>query len=77
MTNIVVFHAVEDTELSLGEKALDMIWVEEWRGEEVRSRLCVREVTTEKRLDMFSQIPDSFFTRIQHSTSPEGEKEHV
>ena len=58
--NIVEFDAVEDTTLEEGEKAFDTTWVEEWRGEEVRSRLCVREYATERRGDLFSPTPDRF-----------------
>ena len=31
----------------------------------MRSRLCVREYATEKRGDLFSPTPDSFFARLQ------------
>ena len=58
--NIVEFDAVEDTTLGEGERAFDTTWVEEWRGEEVRSRPCVREYATERRDDLFSPTPDSF-----------------
>ena len=59
------FDAVEDTEIEPGDKVRDMIWVEEMRGELVRCRLCVRDFNVEKRLDIFSGTPDSFFVRVQ------------
>ena len=45
-----------------------MIWVEEWRGDDVRARLCVREYNlgkTNKREDVFSGTPDSWYARFQ------------
>ena len=62
---MVHFDAVEDTIIEEGDTLCDMIWVEEWRGEEVRSRLAVRQFRGEKRLDVFAAMPDSFFVRFQ------------
>jgi hypothetical protein len=62
---LLKFDAFEDDELKEGEKLVTCGWVEEWRGEEVRSRLVVREFNTEKRLDVFSACPDSFYSRFQ------------
>ena len=38
-----------------------MTCVEDWRGDEVRSRLCVRDHATTKRMGLFSPTSDSFF----------------
>ena len=42
-----------------------MVWVEEYRGDEVRARLCVRQYKQEKRDDVFSGTPDSWIARFQ------------
>ena len=39
MLNFDAFELVE--ELPPGKYAYDMVWVDEWRGERVKSRLCV------------------------------------
>ena len=42
--------------------AYDMVWVDEWRGDRVRSRLCVRQFEAEGiRNDLFAGTPDTFF----------------
>ena len=41
MLNFDAFDLVE--ELVPGKHAYDMVWVDEWRGDRVRSRLCVRQ----------------------------------
>ena len=39
-----------------------MVWVDEWRGDRVRSRLCVRQFKSEGlRDDLFAGTPDTFF----------------
>ena len=39
-----------------------MVWVDEWRCDEVRSRLCVRQSNAqEQRDDLFAGTPDTFF----------------
>ena len=46
------------------KNAYDMVWVDEWRGDRVRSRLCVREFKAEGyRDDMFAGTPDTFFIK--------------
>ena len=64
--NLVYFNAIKDTHIEEGEHAYDMVWVEEWRGDEVRCRLVVRQYNTEgKRDDLFAGTPDAFFSRFQ------------
>ena len=64
--HLVHFDAVADCATpDEGDTVCDMIWVEEWRGDEVRSRLAVRQLRGEKRLDTFAAMPDSFFVRFQ------------
>ena len=64
--NLILFNAIKDTTLEEGEHAYSMVWVEEWRGDEVRSRLVVRQYNTEgKRDDLFAGTPDAFFSRFQ------------
>ena len=65
INNIMEFEAVEESTWEQGGKVLELTWVEEWRGDEVRSRLCVRDYATTKRTDLFSPTPDSFFSRLQ------------
>ena len=50
-----------------GNSTPDMLWVEDYRGEDVRARLCVREFKDSQRLDTFSNTPDSWFARYQLS----------
>ena len=45
MLNFDAFELVE--ELLPGKYACDMVWVDEWRGDRVRSPLCVRHVGAE------------------------------
>ena len=45
-------------------RVLDMTCVDEWRGEVVRPRLCVREFGLEKREDTFAGTPDAFTMRF-------------
>ena len=41
--------------------AYDMVWVDEWRGDRVRSRLCVRQFKAEGlRNDLFAGTRDTF-----------------
>ena len=41
-----------------------MVWVDEWRGDRVRSRLCVRQFQAEGlRDDLFAGKPDTFFIK--------------
>ena len=56
------FELVE--ELPSGKHAYDMVWVDEWRGDRVRSRLCVRQFKAEGlRDDLFARTPDTFFIK--------------
>ena len=51
-------------ELPPGKHANDMVWVDEWRGDRVRSRLCVRQFKAEGlRDDLFAATPDTFFIK--------------
>ena len=48
-------------ELPRGKHAYDMVWFDEWRGDRVRSRLCVRQFKVEGlRDDLFAGTPDTF-----------------
>ena len=52
------------SELPPGKFAYDMVWVDEWRGDRVRSRLCVRQFKAEGlRDDLFAGTPDTFFIK--------------
>ena len=45
-----------------GKYANDMVWVDEWRGDRVRSRLCVRQFKAEGLWDdLFAGTPDTSF----------------
>ena len=62
MWNFDAFELVE--ELPSGKYAYDMVWVDEWRGGKVRSRLCVRQFKAEgHRDDFFAGTPDTFFIK--------------
>ena len=65
--NLFEFDAVEDCTLEDGEQAYDFVWVEDWRGPDVRSRLALRQFKSEegKRFDVFAATPDAFFLRWQ------------
>ena len=39
----------------------DMDWVDEWRGDRVRPRFCVRQNAEGLRDDLFAGTPDTFF----------------
>ena len=45
MSNFDAFELVD--ELRPGKHAYDLVWVDEWRGDRVRSRLCVRQFKAE------------------------------
>ena len=62
MLNFDAFELVD--ELPPGKHAYDMVWVDEWRGDHVRSRLCVRQFKAEGlRDDLFAGTPDMFFVK--------------
>jgi hypothetical protein len=62
--NLIKFDTFEELEEYEG-KSYDMIWVDEWRGDKVRSRLVVRQFNTESnREDLFAATPDTFFMRF-------------
>ena len=49
-------------ELPPGKHSYDMVWVDEWRGDQVTSRLCVRQLKAEGlRDDLWAGTPDTFF----------------
>ena len=51
-------------ELPPRKHAYDMVWVDEWRGDRVRSRLCVRQFKAEGlRDDLFAGTPDTFLIK--------------
>ena len=55
MLNFDAFQLVD--ELPPGKWAYDMVWVDEWRGDRVRSRLCVRQFKAEGlRKDLFAVV---------------------
>ena len=62
LLNFDAFELVE--ELLAGKHAYDMVWVDEWRGDRVRSRLCVRQFRADMlRDDLFAGTPDTFFIK--------------
>ena len=62
MLNFDAFELVDD--LLPGKYAYDIVWVDEWRGDRVRSRLCVRQFKAEGlRNDLFAGTPDTFFIK--------------
>ena len=63
MRNMLKFDAFELLdELAPGKQSYDMVWVDDWRGDRVRSRLCVRQFKAEGlRDDLFAGMPDTFF----------------
>ena len=65
LRNMLNFDALELVdELPPGKYANDMVWVDEWRGDRVRSRLCVRQFKAEGlRDDLFAGTPESFFIK--------------
>ena len=47
-------------ELPRGHKAVDMVWIDEWRGDKVRSKVCVQQFTAEQsRDDKFAGTPET------------------
>ena len=63
LRNMLNFDAHELVDgFSPGKYAYDMVWVDEWRGDKVRSRLCVRQFKAEGlRDDLFAGTPDTSF----------------
>ena len=60
MLKIYAFESVEG--LPPGKYAYDMVWVDEWRGDSVRSRLCDRQFRAEGlQDDLFAGTPNAFF----------------
>ena len=62
MLNFDAIDLVE--ELPPGKCACDTVRVDEWRGDRVRSRLCVRQFKAEGlRDDLFARTPDTFLIK--------------
>ena len=62
MQNFDAFELVD--ELPRGKYAYDMVWVNEWRGDRVRSRVGVRQFKVEGlRNDLFAGTLDTFFIK--------------
>ena len=63
MLNFDAFELVDD--LPPRKHACDMVWVDEWRGDRVRSRLCVCVSSRPRQLqdDLFAGTPDTFFIK--------------
>ena len=62
MLNFDAFELVD--ELPPGTRAYDVVWVDERRGDGMRSRLCVRQFKAEElRDDLFAGTPDTFFIK--------------
>ena len=62
MLNFDAFELVN--EVPPRKYAYDMVWVDEWRGDRVRSRLCVRQFKAEGiRNDLFAGTLDTFFIK--------------
>ena len=62
---LMQFEAVQDITPEKDDTVYDTTWVEEWCGELVRCRLCIRQYNDGYRSDCFSGTPDSFFVRFQ------------
>ena len=62
---LMQFEAAQDIIPEKDDTVYDMTWVEEWRGDLVRCRLCIRQYNDGYRSDCFSGTPDSFFVRFQ------------
>ena len=62
---LMQFEAVQDIVPEKDDTVYDTTWVEEWRGDLVRGRLCIRQYNDGYRSDCFSGTPDSFFVRFQ------------
>ena len=61
--NFDAFELVDD--LLPRKHAYDMVWVDEWQGDRVRSRLCVRQFKAAGLWDdLFAGTPDTFFHQI-------------
>ena len=65
LRNMLKFDAFDLVEeLPLVKHAYDMVWVDEWRGDRLRSRLCVRQFKAEGLPDdLFAGTPDTFFIK--------------
>ena len=63
IASLTTFDAFEEIDEYSGV-VYDMIWVDEWRGDVVRSRACVRQYKDEKRDDVFAATPETSFTRF-------------
>ena len=62
MLNFDAFELVDD--LLPRKHAYDMVWVDEWRSDRVKSRLCVRPPKAEGlRDDLLEGTPDIFFIK--------------
>ena len=61
MMNFDAFELVD--ELPPGKRAYDMVWVDVWRGDRMRSRLCVRQFKAEGSDDLFAGTPDTLFIK--------------
>ena len=59
------FNAVQDIVPEESDTVHTLRWVEEWRGEAVRSRLVVRQHNNSMRDDVFQATPDTWFMRWQ------------
>jgi len=77
--NLVLFDAFDAVwEVPRGADLYDMVWIEEWRGEDVRSRLCVRQFkSAEVRDDVFAGTPDTFFIRVELSLASRDESHGI
>ena len=68
MLNFDAFELVD--ELPPGDHTYDMVWVDEWRGGRVRSRLCVRQFQAEGlRDDLSAGTPDTLFIKYLLATA--------
>ena len=65
LRNMLNYDALELVdELPPSKYVYDMVWVDEWRGDRVRSRICVRQFKAEGlRDDLFAGTPDTFFIK--------------
>ena len=66
LRNMLKFDAFELVDkLPPGKDANDVVWVDDWRGDRVMSRLCVRQFKAEElRDDLFAGTPDTFCHQV-------------
>ena len=74
--NLHLFDAIEDATPERGEHTPDMVWIEEYRGDEVRARLCLRQYKQENATMSFleRQIPGLPASRLGDARAIDSER---